>query len=524
MKTPFNKKKCIYVASIALLTIILIGIISINSLTFNIKTEKQSTCSSTENDNNENKIGTANPAAVYCNSLGYDYQTESSEDGQVSICNFPDGTSCDAWRFLEGKCGAEFSYCAKNNYKQVVKTDGKNSFSPTYAVCVDNELNEIGSVIKLADIEKLSVKASETNSEIQIETSETIESITALTSFDWRNKDNKNWMTSVKDQGICGSCWAFSAVGSVEPAVRIALGQSSYSIDLAEEYLVSDCDADSGNCCGGWGDSALSYIMHNGIPYESCMAYVDGLTSGCSCDGDICGNPVSCTYNSASQCSDKTCSQRCSNYKQRLVRIEDYWGVTGASTIKERLITYGPLAVSMGIGEGFGGYWDGDIYRCTDDSGTNHAVVIVGYDDAGGYWIVKNSWGASWNGDGYFKVGYGECKIDNVVYYAVVKSVCGDGICDGTDNCNTCPGDCGACQYCGDGLCNNGETCSSCSADCGQCAYCGDGYCNGAETCSSCSGDCGGCNYGNIIGTGAEKCFFPTKYCQRLNIGPQLIN
>jgi hypothetical protein len=69
----------------------------------------------------------------------------------------------------------------------------------------------------------------------------------------------------------------------------------------------------------------------------------------------------------------------------------------------------------MGINSDYGGYWDGDIYRCSKDDGTNHAVVVVGYDDAGGYWIVKNSWGSSWgkSGDGYFKVGYGECRIDS---------------------------------------------------------------------------------------------------------------
>jgi subtilisin-like proprotein convertase family protein len=78
----------------------------------------------------------------------------------------------------------------------------------------------------------------------------------------------------------------------------------------------------------------------------------------------------------------------------------------------------GPLAAAIGVQSDVGGYWDGDIYRCTNDSDTNHIVVIVGYDDAGGYWIVKNSWGASWNGDGYFKVGYGECAIENYVYYA----------------------------------------------------------------------------------------------------------
>jgi hypothetical protein len=88
-------------------------------------------------------------------------------------------------------------------------------------------------------------------------------------------------------------------------------------------------------------------------------------------------------------------------------------------TIKEVLIEKGPLSVAMGLGSDFGGYFDGNgIYRCSDDSDVNHAVVITGYGETGDYWIVKNSWGNGWNGDGYFKVGYGECAIETLVYYA----------------------------------------------------------------------------------------------------------
>ncbi len=76
------------------------------------------------------------------------------------------------------------------------------------------------------------------------------------------------------------------------------------------------------------------------------------------------------------------------------------------------------LSVAMGVGSSYGGGFDPQgVYRCTNDSGANQAVVIAGYSDAGGYWIVKNSWGATWNGDGYFKVGYGECAIETWVYY-----------------------------------------------------------------------------------------------------------
>jgi hypothetical protein len=86
-----------------------------------------------------------------------------------------------------------------------------------------------------------------------------------------------------------------------------------------------------------------------------------------------------------------------------------------------------------------GDYWDGDIYRCTDDESVNHGVVIVGYNDAGGsggYWIVKNSWGSGWNGNGYFKVGYGECAIEQYAVYAQLNNDGdNDGIADAVDNC-----------------------------------------------------------------------------------------
>jgi len=99
----------------------------------------------------------------------------------------------------------------------------------------------------------------------------------------------------------------------------------------------------------------------------------------------------------------------------------------------------------MGYGSGYGGYWDGDIYRCTDDSGVNHGVVVAGYSDAGGYWIIKNSWGSSWpnpSAGGYFKVGYGECAVEQYAVYAYLVTATdsdSDGVADPSDNCPTVP-------------------------------------------------------------------------------------
>jgi hypothetical protein len=112
-----------------------------------------------------------------------------------------------------------------------------------------------------------------------------------------------------------------------------------------------------------------------------------------------------------------------------------------AGEMKQTLVDNGPLSVAMGIDSTYGGYFDAQgIYRCTSDTGMNHGVIIVGYNDAGGYWIVKNSWGSTWNGDGYFKLGYGECAIGNYNLYVDVAAPAppdqdGDTVPDASDNC-----------------------------------------------------------------------------------------
>ncbi len=76
---------------------------------------------------------------------------------------------------------------------------------------------------------------------------------------------------------------------------------------------------------------------------------------------------------------------------------------------------------------------------------------------------------------------------------SAAPGVCGDGICDTNEDCNSCAGDCGACPVCPDGICNGTEDCTSCPTDCGACPQCGDGICNGNEDCVSCPADCSNC-------------------------------
>ena len=368
----------------------------------------------------DERIGMANPAAVYCHELGYDYKIVETDRGQEGICILPD-KECDGWRFLEGKCGQEYSYCARQGYDLIIKTDGMNPFTREYAVCVRNR-KEIGSATELFS---LSEKA--TRGFVSVEENSAPEGSISTESFvplylDWRNEEGQNWMTSVKDQGNCGSCWAFSAVGTTEAIYNIFENDPSIDLDLSEEFLVTDCVTTVGSCCGGWPSAAFGYIKDNGIPDEACFVYGDDY---CSCfDTGTC----TCTYSGTDICSDFTCSDRCPDWDTRLTNITDYGFVSNdRSDIKEAIYKIGPLSASMGIGDSFGGDWDEDIYRCEIDDGANHAIILAGYNDYGEYWVVKNSWGADWNDDGYFKVGYGECAIENNVRGAVEQH-CADGV------------------------------------------------------------------------------------------------
>ena len=97
-------------------------------------------------------VGTANPATVYCGELGYQWKINENPMGQQGICIFSDESECDEWDFLRGTCGQQWSYCAVNGYDIITKDDGRNPFTPEYAVCVDEEGNEIGSVTELMNL------------------------------------------------------------------------------------------------------------------------------------------------------------------------------------------------------------------------------------------------------------------------------------------------------------------------------------------------------------------------------------
>ena len=92
-----------------------------------------------------------NPAAVHCRDMGYEYKIVGW-GSQTGTCTLPGGIVCDAWEFLQGRCGQDHSYCARQGYGIRTSSDGQNPFSSEYAVCVTREGRVAGSVTELSNL------------------------------------------------------------------------------------------------------------------------------------------------------------------------------------------------------------------------------------------------------------------------------------------------------------------------------------------------------------------------------------
>ncbi len=370
-------------------------------------------------------LGLKNPSAEYCKELGYGYNIEKNELGERGYCLMP-GEVCEEWNFFKGKCGKEYSYCSLNGYETVENESG--------AICV-NKTNKISKKnIRAAELMNLGEKLNDFNqNKLSMPKKQTKNIVTGLGSeynssdfsfWDWRNPPNntiyaKNgsmffdsdygWVTEIKNQGLCGSCWAFSSAGTLESKYEINENESRLNPDLSEQNSVS-CDHScypgwtwpsygcQSGCNGGFLDLTFQYLNETGIVDEDCFSYTG---------------------------SEVSCSNRCSDHSERTwnIRGVDYSEYSTPYLTDEELeqwiIDKGPLSVAIYMkqttdGEGF--------INCGSGGTSNHAVILVGYNDTGddstSYWLLKNSWGTSWGQSGYFKIRFNDnCNLGDMVYY-----------------------------------------------------------------------------------------------------------
>lgn len=222
---------------------------------------------------------------------------------------------------------------------------------------------------------------------------------------DWRELGA---VTPVKNQGRCGSCWAFSTTGSLEGAHFRTTGKL---VSLSEQQLV-DCSSKQGNngCNGGLMDNAFKYIEDNGgLDTEDSYPYH--------------------AHNQKCHYKKDTVGATCSGFVDVPAGQED--------ALKEAVATIGPVSVAIDATEGkFMLYKEGVFVDDTCENGDNsldHGVLVVGYGtetnpgklgDAADYWIVKNSWGPEWGEKGYIRMARNlnnMCGIATAASYPLTK-------------------------------------------------------------------------------------------------------
>jgi len=209
-------------------------------------------------------------------------------------------------------------------------------------------------------------------------------------SFDWR--DVVNGLPPIKNQGSCGSCWAFGTVAPLECSIKIKDG---ITVDLSEQWLVS-CNTDGYGCDGGWW--CHEYFKLDGSDTDPCGdtgAVLEEYFPYVAYDA-----PCNCPYPH-------------DYFIEDWAYVGPINGVATVDQIKQAIYEYGPVSVAVCVNSAFQGY-SGGIFNGPTCSNINHAVALVGWDDnqgTNGVWYLRNSWGSSWGEGGYMRIEYGVCDV-----------------------------------------------------------------------------------------------------------------
>eukprot|EP00620_Florenciella_sp_RCC1587_P018045 CAMPEP_0182571136 /NCGR_PEP_ID=MMETSP1324-20130603/12288_1 /TAXON_ID=236786 /ORGANISM="Florenciella sp., Strain RCC1587" /LENGTH=326 /DNA_ID=CAMNT_0024785645 /DNA_START=51 /DNA_END=1031 /DNA_ORIENTATION=+ len=197
------------------------------------------------------------------------------------------------------------------------------------------------------------------------------------------------YTTPVKDQGYCGSCWAFSATEQIESDCMRVSGETP----ILSPEQITQCDSTSYGCNGGWTENAYDYVQSaGGMCSESDYPYTSGSGTTGTCKRSL--PSTSCA-------------------------ITGYKTISGESAMASYVESTGPLSVCLDANS-FNSYTSGIMSVC--GTSVDHCVQAVGVDTASGYWKVRNSWGTSWGESGFIRLAYGAntCDITNDPTYVTM--------------------------------------------------------------------------------------------------------
>ena len=215
------------------------------------------------------------------------------------------------------------------------------------------------------------------------------------------------WFSSVKDQGQCGSCWAFSTIASLEGAALKKHGYpqgkvnangsitTSGDITILSEQQVLSCNPFGYDCNGGW----FSFDMFNPANLDKGTGYYKGAIP--AADFGYVAQAVACSF-----------------YTSTTYTPVSQWGYVGSGNgipsvyaIKAAIYKWGGVSAGVYADAYFQAY-TGGVFTATDNtSPCDHAIVLVGWDDTKGAWLLKNSWSSQWGINGFMWIKYGANSV-----------------------------------------------------------------------------------------------------------------